>query len=217
MYFSLQLTQSQKDYSYHFDHHQKLLFNHFRYTMTESILRHTSVFLSEILAHSEVRHRLFSLFHQSADQCVVIETIENAASTSNYSSLKLAAENILVSLEYSENTFSSFLLSLVYTLLHKPVDAALSLLHVFYTDPFIARVEIAPLVFEQLFLIHFVPILHWYNHQRSTIMPLLSEPTKSLSTMSREQASQLKVWRTSTRKFLMRTVRFLLHISTTFC
>ncbi|KAH0743077.1 hypothetical protein KY290_031070 [Solanum tuberosum] len=161
---------------------------------SESILRHTSVFLSEILAHSELRHWLFSLFHQSADQSVAIETIENAASTSNYSSLKLAAEKILVSLDY-ENTFSSFLLSLVYTLLHKPVDAALSLLHVFYTDPFIARVEIAPLVFEQLFLIHFIPILHWYNHQRSTIMPLfnaVSAPTKSLSTISREQASQLK-------------------------
>lgn len=141
--------------------------------------------------HSDLRHRIFSLFHQSADQTLAVETIENAVSTSNSSTVTTLrlAEKILD----SQNTFSSFLLSLVYTLLHRPVDAALSLLHVFYSNPSIARVEIAPLVFEELFLIHLIPILQWYNHQRSTIMSLNeSAATKSLSTMSREQASQLK-------------------------
>ncbi|KAK4370205.1 hypothetical protein RND71_009680 [Anisodus tanguticus] len=173
----------------------------------DNILRHTTVFLSETLLQSDLRHRLFSVFLQriqSADQSplnLAVETIENAASNiSIKSSSLILAEKILLSL--SENPFSSFLLSLVYTLLRRPVGAALSLLDVFYTDPSIARLEIAPLVFQDLFLIHLIPILQWYNHKRSRIMSCLSSgyhgdnesvaATKSLSAMSGEQASELK-------------------------
>ncbi|XP_009606221.1 putative E3 ubiquitin-protein ligase LIN-1 isoform X1 [Nicotiana tabacum] len=181
-------------------------------TPLDNILRHTTVFLLDILSQSDLRLRLFSVFLQRIQSDkplnLAAETIENAVSTSNSSikssSLRLA-EKILLS--YSENPFSSFLLSLVYTLLRRPHDAALSLLDVFYTDPSIARLEIAPLVFEELFLIHFIPILQWYNEQRSRIMSCISlnsgyhgddesvvvlAATNSLSAMSGEQASELK-------------------------
>lgn len=181
-------------------------------TLLDNILRHTTVFLLEILSQSDLRRRLFSVFLQRIQSDkplnLAAETIENAVSPSNSSikssSLRLA-EKILLS--YSENPFSSFLLSLVYTLLRRPHDAALSLLDVFYTDPSIARLEIAPLVFEELFLIHFIPILQWYNEQRSRIMSCISlnsgyhgddesvvvlAATNSLSAMSGEQSSELR-------------------------
>ncbi|XP_059286266.1 putative E3 ubiquitin-protein ligase LIN-1 isoform X1 [Lycium ferocissimum] len=162
---------------------------------SDNILRHTTVFLSETLLQSELRHRLFSVFLQSCKEMdlgplnLEVETIENAVSTSSSSikstSLRLAEKTLL---SLSENQFSSFLLSLVYTLLRRPVDAALSLLDVFYIDPSIARLEIAPIVFEELFLIHLIPIVQWYNDQRSKIMSC----SISLSSMSVEQASELK-------------------------
>ncbi|XP_060172445.1 putative E3 ubiquitin-protein ligase LIN isoform X3 [Lycium barbarum] len=162
---------------------------------SDNVLRHTTVFLSETLLQSELRHRLFSVFLQSCKEMdlgplnLEVETIENAVSTSSSSikstSLRLAEKTLL---SFSENQFSSFLLSLVYTLLRRPVDAALSLLDVFYIDPSIARLEIAPIVFEELFLIHLIPILEWYNDQRSKIMSC----SISLSSMSVEQASELK-------------------------
>ncbi|KAJ8568873.1 hypothetical protein K7X08_032570 [Anisodus acutangulus] len=199
----------------------------------DNILRHTTVFLSETLLQSDLHHRLFSVFSQSADQTplnLAVETIENAASTtSNSFSLRLA-EKILLS--FSENTFSSFLLSLVYTLQRRPVDAALSLLDVFHTDPSIARLEIAPLVFQDLFLI---PILQWYNHKRSRIISCsislnsgyrgdddesvqaISAATKSLSAMSGEQASELKDLEREYEEILDENCRVLLDISRRFC
>ncbi|KAH6825384.1 hypothetical protein C2S53_019901 [Perilla frutescens var. hirtella] len=106
------------------------------------ILHHTAVFLSEILSQAELRHHLHSTFLKRLPTALVkpltfvFQTIENAISTSSpsirSSSLRLA-EKLLLS--NPSNPFSSFLLSLVYHLSHRGVDASLSLLDVFEREP----------------------------------------------------------------------------------
>lgn len=91
------------------------------------------------------------------------------------------------------------------------MDASISLLDVFYLNPSLARTEIAPQLFEELFLRHFLPVLEWYNEQRSRILSSLSlnsgyesddrsicgdamvvSCTTLLSKMNGDQASELK-------------------------
>ncbi|KAL2500881.1 putative E3 ubiquitin-protein ligase [Forsythia ovata] len=183
-------------------------------TTSAQILRYTAAFLSETLSQSHLRHHLYSTFLQkltSFDQTTLkllkfaSETLENSFSTTSSSirssSLRLAEEI----LSKSENPFSSFLLSLAYSHCRRPIDASFCLLDVFYADPSLARVEIAPFLFEELFLVHFLPMLEWYNEQRSRILsslPLNSDynsddqsivsTTTTLSKMSGDQASALK-------------------------
>ncbi|KAL5572637.1 hypothetical protein UlMin_022234 [Ulmus minor] len=191
-------------------------------TTTQSqILHHTAAFVSEILSKTDLRRRLFStLRHRfpSSDQTTLnlaAETLENAISTSSTttrsSSLNLA-ENLLLPL--AGNPFSSLLLSLTYSLDRRRVDSALSLLDLFLSDPNLARTEIASPIFEELFLIHLLPVLQWFNDQRSKILSTLSTnvvnygndnedysmcdesvvfpSTKSLSNMSDGQTWELK-------------------------
>ncbi|KAH7511943.1 hypothetical protein FEM48_Zijuj12G0037400 [Ziziphus jujuba var. spinosa] len=140
------------------------------------------------------------------------ETLESAISTASPSirsfSLRRAEKLIL---SHPPNPFSSLLLSLIYGLSRRPLDASLSLLDLFQTDPSSARSEIAPLIFQELFLVHLLPVLQSLNQQRLLI--LSSSPpngdddkdeysicdesvviscTKSLSKMSDDQASELK-------------------------
>lgn len=190
-------------------------------TTSDEILHHTSTFISEILSKSDFRYRIYSIFRQKysySDQNIVkqldiaSEALETAILTSNISvkssSLRLS-EKLLNS--YPKTSFSSFLLCLVYYLSNCPVEAAVSLLEVFYDDPSLARSEISPEFFEELFLRHFVRVLEWYNEQKSRILSSLSKDsgydsddhsicvesvgvscTTLLSKMNGNQASELK-------------------------
>ncbi|KAL1097308.1 hypothetical protein V6Z11_D05G026900 [Gossypium hirsutum] len=190
-------------------------------TTSTQILHHTTSFTSEILSQSDLRRQIFSTLRCKllpSDQITLkplklaAETLENAISTSNAaiqsSSLRLA-EKLLVS--YPETTFSSFLLSLIYALSNQPINSSISLLQVFYLDPSVARSELAPTLFEDLFLVHFLPVLQRFNEQRSTILSSLSQNanhdtddysicdvsvvvpcSKLLSKMSGDQALELK-------------------------
>ncbi|XP_028077355.1 putative E3 ubiquitin-protein ligase LIN [Camellia sinensis] len=195
-------------------------------TTSSQIIHHATAFISETLSQADLRHRVFSAFTNkipSSNQIILkplhlaAETLENAISTSNpsirSSSLRLA-EKLLISPIHNtipENPFSSFLLSLIHSLCHRPIDASLSLLDVFYIDPSLARSEVAPVVFEELFLIHFLPVFQWFNDHRSKILSSLSQnvgyncddssicddsvvfsSTRSLSQMSGDQTSELK-------------------------
>ncbi|KAI7989543.1 putative E3 ubiquitin-protein ligase LIN-1 [Camellia lanceoleosa] len=189
-------------------------------TTSSQIIHHATAFISETLSQSDLRHRVFSAFTNkipSSNQIILkplhlaAETLENAISTSNpsirSSSLRLA-EKLLVS--FPENPFSSFLLSLIHSLCHRPIDASLSLLDVFYIDPSLARSEVAPVVFEELFLIHFLPVFNGsmiidrkfcllYRKMLVTIVMIALyvmtrwfSSTRSLSQMSGDQTSELK-------------------------
>ncbi|XP_027173945.1 putative E3 ubiquitin-protein ligase LIN [Coffea eugenioides] len=182
------------------------------------ILQQTTAYLSEVLSQSDLRHRLFSTFLQKLQPSEEVtlkplklasETLENALTTTNpsikSSSLRLA-EKLLLS--YPKNSFSSFLLSLIYSHFNRSADAAISLFDVFQTNPSLTRLEIAPVLFEELFLIHFLPFLEWYNERRSRILSNVSQnlasgydsdeqsvvvsPTRLLKNMSRNQTLELK-------------------------
>ncbi|XAR67021.1 Ubiquitin--protein ligase [Bertholletia excelsa] len=189
-------------------------------TTSAQILSQTTTFLLETLSQSDLRHCLFSALSSkipSSDQIILkplklaVQTVETAITNAHpsirSSSLRLA-EKLLVS--FPQNPFSSFLLSLIYSLCHRPVDAALSLLDVFYIDPSLARLEIAPKMFEELFLIHLIPVFQWFNDQKSKILSSLSLNVSDccddksmceesvvftgtrLSSMSGDQTSELK-------------------------
>ncbi|XP_021277287.1 putative E3 ubiquitin-protein ligase LIN isoform X1 [Herrania umbratica] len=190
-------------------------------TTSSGILHHTTAFTSEILSQSELRHHILSTLRRKllpSDQLTLkplnlaAETLENAISASNASiqssSLRLAQKLLL---SYPRTPFSSFLLSLIYSLSNQPIKSSLSLLQVFYLDPSLARSEIAPTLFEDLFLVHFLPVLQRFNEQRSTILSSLSQNvnhdaddysicdvsvvvpcSKLLSKMSGDQALELK-------------------------
>ncbi|XP_043808070.1 putative E3 ubiquitin-protein ligase LIN-1 isoform X3 [Manihot esculenta] len=149
-------------------------------TTASQLLHHTSAFLSESLSQPDLRHYIFSTLRRRASSSnqpttlkplnLASETLEKAISSTNLfsrsSSLRLA-ERLLLS--YPETPFSSFLLSLIYTLTQQPTNAAISLLNIFYLDPSLSRSEIAPVLFEELFLVHLLPVLQWFNDQRSSI------------------------------------------------
>ncbi|KAF5197874.1 Ring-type e3 ubiquitin transferase [Thalictrum thalictroides] len=186
-------------------------------TTSAQILHHTSTFIVDVLSQSDLRRQVFTTLSRKIlpDQIIVkpltvaVETIENAISTKNpatrISSLRLV-EKLLQS--YPENVFSALILSLVYGLRQCPINAALSLLDVFYLDPLSARSEIAPILFEDLFLLHLIPVLQGFNDCRSRI--LSSKPpdknqgrsrrgkamdnsqTKLLSGVSKIQGKKLK-------------------------
>ncbi|WJZ97931.1 hypothetical protein VitviT2T_016499 [Vitis vinifera] len=191
-------------------------------TSSAEILRHTTAFTSETLSQSKLRLRLLSALRRklpTSDQNVLrqlnlaAETLENAISTSssfNRSSSLRVAEKLLHS--HPDTLFSSFLLSLLYALLNRHTEAAHSLLNIFSSDPSLARSEIAPVVFEEFFLIHLLPVLQSFKDQRSRILSSLSSKnlgydsdkrsrfeesvvvsgTRLLSKMSGGQTSELK-------------------------
>ncbi|KAL0315654.1 UNVERIFIED_CONTAM: putative E3 ubiquitin-protein ligase LIN [Sesamum radiatum] len=178
-------------------------------TTSVEILHHTATFLSEVLSQPDLRHHLFSTFLQRLPSTLIkplnsaSQTIEKAISNAAASSFLRSAEKLLLS--NSHNPFSSFLLSLVRYLRHREIDASLSLLDVFQADPSLCRLEIAPFLFQELFLVHFAPMLEWYNVQRSSILSSFSltsdynsddqsiiSNTTLLSKMSGDQASALK-------------------------
>ncbi|EEF48225.1 F-box and wd40 domain protein, putative [Ricinus communis] len=147
---------------------------------SSQILHQISSFLSEALSQPDLRRHLFSILRNGTSPSnkttsvkplnLALETLEKALSATNpfvqSSSLRLA-ESLLLS--YPETPFSSFLLSLLYSLTQQPTNASISLLNIFYLDPLLARSEIAPLIFQELFLVHLLPVLDWFNEQRSRI------------------------------------------------
>lgn len=175
------------------------------------ILHHTSAFIDDVLSQSDIRRHLVSTLRRQIqpDQNIfkplnlAAETIEHAISTTSpdtrSSSLHLA-EKLLRS--YSDNVFSVFLYSLVNGLQQGQIKAAFSLLDVFCYDPLLARSEIAPTLFEDLFLLHLVPVLQGFNDCRSRILSsvppdiqnrrLRRNNTKLLSGVSKDQGEKLK-------------------------
>uniref|UniRef100_A0A6N2KMD7 Putative E3 ubiquitin-protein ligase LIN N-terminal domain-containing protein n=1 Tax=Salix viminalis TaxID=40686 RepID=A0A6N2KMD7_SALVM len=155
------------------------------------------------------RHHLFSTLCRKAPPSnktttikplnLVVENLEIAISATNpsiqSSSLRLA-EKVLLS--YPDSLLSSLLLSLIYILSNRPTNASISLLNIFHLDPSLARSEIAPVLFEELFLVHLLPVLRWFNEQRSRILSSLTldkgydNDENSIGNMSGDQALELK-------------------------
>ncbi|XP_076913607.1 putative E3 ubiquitin-protein ligase LIN, partial [Bidens hawaiensis] len=132
---------------------------------TTTILHQTTTFLTQTLTHPDRRRHILHTLHTPN---LLTQTLENAITKST--SIQLS-ENLILS--YPETPFSLFILSLVYTLSDRHLHASITFLELFKMDPFVMRSEVAPQVFEEMFLRHFVPVLDWYNQQRSRILSSL--------------------------------------------
>ncbi|KAK1266062.1 putative E3 ubiquitin-protein ligase LIN-1 [Acorus gramineus] len=182
-------------------------------TTSTTVLRHASAFIDELLSNTDLRLRLLSshtLPSKTTTKTLTIasQTLESAISTTTTTtttttSLRLA-EKLLLSLR-SQTPQSALLLSLIYALCHRPLDAALSLLDVFIANPNLSRSEIAPSVFENLFLHHLLPVVRWFTDRRSHLIPSSAAEDRDdgrsvsmelgavlMSRMSGDQAAELR-------------------------
>ncbi|KAI3935032.1 hypothetical protein MKW98_009951 [Papaver atlanticum] len=193
-------------------------------TTSSQILQQTRTFITEILSESALRLEIISNIRRKINKKSTLNSLNNAAdalenaisstnsTTTRYSFLRLSDKIIQSFRENNHNSFSLFLQSLIYSLRHQHVDAAISILDVFYTDPLLARTEISPSIFENLFLFYLIPVIQFLNEQKTRILPSQDfqfsnstrniqrlrsistsvSGTRTLSRMSEEQRLKLK-------------------------
>ncbi|XP_057758810.1 putative E3 ubiquitin-protein ligase LIN-1 isoform X1 [Arachis stenosperma] len=169
------------------------------------ILRHTTAFLSDVISNRDLRHRLISILHRDTTTAVIsdesaaklaADTLETAIMLSNFASRSCSlslAEKLLLPL--SDHPLPFFLLSLVHTLHNRHLDAAVSLLRFFRSNPSLARSEIAPVLYDRLFSLQLLSVFRWLLERRAQILSSSSvseDATHSLSKVSEEQASKLR-------------------------
>lgn len=146
-----------------------------------TVLRPITAFFNEALSQPDLRHRILSAARgrppfpdPAALQALSLlsQALDSSAATSparpSPSALR-AAEKLLLSLP-SRSPLSVLLLSLTHALHRRPAAAALALLDLFSLDPALSREDVAPSVFEDLFLPHLLPVLHWFADQRARIL-----------------------------------------------
>ncbi|XP_008783309.2 putative E3 ubiquitin-protein ligase LIN [Phoenix dactylifera] len=146
-----------------------------------AVLRAITAFFDEALSQPDLRHRILSAARRrppSPDPAslqalsFLSQDVDSSAATSparpSPSALR-AAEKLLLSLP-RRSPLSVLLLSLIHALRRRPAAAALALLDLFALDPALARDDVAPSVFEDLFLPHLLPLLHWFADQRARIL-----------------------------------------------
>ncbi|XP_052118346.1 putative E3 ubiquitin-protein ligase LIN-1 isoform X1 [Arachis duranensis] len=169
------------------------------------ILRHTTAFLSDVISNRDLRHRLISILHRDTTTAAIsdesaaklaADTLETAIMLSNFASRSCSlslAEKLLLPL--SDHPLPFFLLSLVHTLHNRHLDAAVSLLRFFRSNPSLARSEIAPVLYDRLFSLQLLSVFRWLLERRAQILSSSSvseDATHSLSKVSEEQASKLR-------------------------
>ncbi|XXG48025.1 hypothetical protein AAC387_Pa02g2572 [Persea americana] len=153
-------------------------------TVTSSeILRHATSFLDDAISQSDLRHRLLSAAGRrtSSDHTTLrtvnlaSEALDTAISTTSpathSSSLRLAERLLLPS---PPTLLSSLLLALIQALGRRPAAAAVRLIDLFIIDPSAARSEIAPSLFEDLFLLRLQPAIQWFQDRRSQVIASIS-------------------------------------------
>ncbi|CAL0323997.1 unnamed protein product [Lupinus luteus] len=176
-----------------------------------SILRHTTIFLSNVVSQHELRDHLITTLQTSTTPFsgnettvkLAADTLEAAISFSTVpsarsSSLSLA-EKLLIPLP--QHPLSSFLLSLTLTLCNRHIDAAIHLLRIFHSFPSLSRSEFAPLLFDRLFSFHLVPVFRRFHDRRAQILSSNSNvkvydysncDMVSLTKVSEDQAYKLR-------------------------
>ncbi|XP_064943831.1 putative E3 ubiquitin-protein ligase LIN isoform X2 [Musa acuminata AAA Group] len=145
---------------------------------TAVVLRHTTAFLDEALSNPDLRHRIISSARRTVSSASpaslrALSLLSHALDSSPSAAASDAADKILLSVS-GRNPLSALLLALAHALRGRAAAAALALLDLFSLDPALSRHEVAPEVFEALFLPHLLPVLHWFADQRSRILTTTS-------------------------------------------
>ncbi|MED6150211.1 hypothetical protein PIB30_070194 [Stylosanthes scabra] len=173
------------------------------------ILRHTTAFLSDVISNRDLRHRLISILLRDTTSAAISDesavklardTLETAITLSNVASrscsLSLAEKLLLPLSDHHDHPLPFFLLSLVRTLQNRHLDAAVSLLRIFRSNPSLARSEIAPVLYDRLFSPQLLSVFRFLLDRRAQILSPSSDledaATHSLSKVSEEQASKLR-------------------------
>ncbi|RRT61972.1 hypothetical protein B296_00019251 [Ensete ventricosum] len=137
------------------------------------VLRHTTAFLDEALSNPKLRHRIISSVRRTVSSASPASlralSLLSHALDSPSAAASDAADKILLSVS-GRNPLSALLLALAHALRGRASAAALALLDLFSLEPALSRHEVAPEVFEALFLPHLLPVLHWFANQRSRIL-----------------------------------------------
>ncbi|KAL0904068.1 hypothetical protein M5K25_026139 [Dendrobium thyrsiflorum] len=165
------------------------------------VLRRATAFLEDALSNLEVRrraltaarHRLPSPADPSTLHALSLlsETLDPSAAAATSAAYAAAAAT-------NPSSLSALLLAISLALRRRHADAARSLIEVFVLDPAAARADIAPELFEELFLPHLFPAVRWFAERRSRILSSLEEGRPAaaamtlLSRMSDGQAAELR-------------------------
>lgn len=139
------------------------------------VLLHISAFLDGAISHPDLRRRILAAARRRLPASANATALAAASAILEEATYKpstpslLACEQLLASLS-RPSPLSALLLSLVHALRRRAVDAALSVLDVFALDPSAAREELAPSVFEDLFVPHLLPVLRHFADERCRIL-----------------------------------------------
>ncbi|MCL7050533.1 hypothetical protein MKW94_012700 [Papaver nudicaule] len=132
-------------------------------TTSSPILQQTTAFLAKTLSQSELRHEILSNIRRKINKKSTLNSLNNAAH---------ALENAIS----STNSKTIIILYLF-----------------FYIDPLLARTEISPCIFENLFLFYLIPVIQFLNDQKSRILSsqdyLIITSTKSIQRLRSISAS----------------------------
>ncbi|CAL1359644.1 unnamed protein product [Linum trigynum] len=140
-----------------------------------TIIHHTTAFLSKALSSLELRNHLLALLH--------------GGGRTHFAACRRLIKPYGLALEAVEKATAATNLA--------PVKAAAVVLCLFRLSPSAARSKIAPDLFQELFLVHLLPALRWFEDRRSAILSGTTAEAppamKVLSEMSGGQAKELKV------------------------
>ncbi|KAG0454650.1 hypothetical protein HPP92_023942 [Vanilla planifolia] len=165
------------------------------------VLRRVTAFLEEVIWNLDERQRVLSAARRRlsspADPATVhaISVLSDNLDTSSSSSVAAAATASAAMGGGKPSALSVLILSISLALRRRHADAARSLLDLFALDPTAARGDIAPQLFEELFLPHFFQVVRWFADRRSRVLSSVEEggrvgATASMAILSRMSGGQ---------------------------
>ncbi|PKA59058.1 Putative E3 ubiquitin-protein ligase LIN-1 [Apostasia shenzhenica] len=167
------------------------------------ILRNATAFLEEVLSNLDLRRSALSAarcrLSSPPDQgtlhalSILSEDLDAASASAAFTA---AAFTSAATGAGKSSVLTALLRAISLALRRRHAEAARSLLDLFALDPAAARSDIAPEVFEELFLPHLLPALQWFAEQRSRILSAeekrVPKAMAVLSRMSGGQAAELR-------------------------
>ncbi|KAG0455811.1 hypothetical protein HPP92_023599 [Vanilla planifolia] len=165
------------------------------------VLRRVTAFLEEVIWNLDERQRVLSAARRRlsspADPATVhaISVLSDNLDPSSSSSVAAAATASAAVGGGKPSALSVLILSISLALRRRHADAARSLLDLFAHDPTAARGDIAPQLFEELFLPHLFQVVRWFADRRSRVLSSVEEggrvgATASMAILSRMSGGQ---------------------------
>ncbi|KAG0499237.1 hypothetical protein HPP92_003928 [Vanilla planifolia] len=168
------------------------------------VLQRATAFLEDVIWNIEERRRALSATRNRLSSSgngttlyALSFLLDNLDPSSSASSSAAASACAAAAAGGEPSSLSIFLLAISFALRRRHADAARALFDLFVLDPAAARGDIAPQLFEELFLPHLFPVVRWFADRRSRVLSLVEqgrpiEKIAILSRMSGGQATELR-------------------------